>query len=71
LRGYNRGPARWLADTVCAAYIIGLNDMTTGDIDQVEPSAEPICFSTANGPVWEFSTLALQGIALREEMNHM
>jgi hypothetical protein len=40
--------------------------MTAGDIERIE---DPICFSTANGPVWASSTLPLQGVALMEEIN--
>jgi len=58
-----------LADTGCPADLIGLNDMTAGDIERIETAAEPICFSTANGPVWASSTLPLQGMALMEEIN--
>ena len=36
LGGSNHGPARWLADTGCAADLIGLNDMTAGDIERIE-----------------------------------
>ena len=69
LDGSNHGPVRWLADTSCAADLIGLNDMTAGDIERIEQTPEPICFSSANGPVWATSTLPLQGIALLEEMS--
>ena len=69
LEGSNRGPIRWLADTGCAADLIGLNDMTPGDLERIEQTPDPVCFSSANGPVWATSTLPLQGIALMEEMN--
>jgi hypothetical protein len=58
-----------LADTGCPADLIGLNDMTVGDVERIEAAAEPICFSTANGPVWAGSTLPLQGVSLLEEIN--
>ena len=69
LEGANHGPIRWLADTGCAADLIGLNDMTADDLKYVTPATDPICFSSANGPVWATSTLPLQGVALMEEMN--
>ena len=46
-----------------------MSDMTAGDIDRIEQTTEPICFSAANGPVWANSTLHLQGVALMEEIN--
>jgi hypothetical protein len=69
LEGSSHGPIRWLADTGCAADLIGLNDMTPGDLDRIESTPVPICFSSANGPVWATSTLPLQGTALLAEMN--
>ena len=68
LEGSNHGPLRWLADTGCAADLIGLNDMTVEDLKYVTPATNPICFSSANGPVWATATLPLQGVALIEEM---
>ena len=69
MEGANHGPIRWLADTGCAADLIGLSDMTADDLKYVTPAADPICFSSANGPVWATSTLPLQGVALMEEMS--
>ena len=69
LEGTNHGPIRWLADTGCAADLIGLHDMTRDDLEVIEQTPEPVCFSSANGPVWATSTLPLQGTALLEEMN--
>ena len=58
-----------MGDTGCPADLIGLNDMTVGDVERIEAAAEPICFSMANGPVWAGSTLPLQGVSLLEEIN--
>ena len=69
LEGSNHGPIRWLADTGCPADLIGLNDMTVGDIERIEQTTEPICFRTANGPVWANFTFPLQGMALMEEID--
>ena len=69
LDGSNHGPVRWLADAGCVADLIGLNDMTAGEVERIEQPASPICFSTANGPVWALPTLPLQGVALMEEMS--
>jgi hypothetical protein len=69
LEGSNHGPIRWLADPGCAADLIGLNDMTAGEVERIEPTSEPVCFSSANGPVWATSTLPLQGVALLGEMS--
>ena len=66
LEGSNHGPLRWLADTGCGADLIGLNDMTADDLKYVTPATNPICFSSANGPVWASATLPLQGVALIE-----
>ena len=49
--------------------MIGLSDMIVGDIERIEQTTDPICFSTANGPVWANSALPLQGMALLEEIN--
>ena len=41
LDGSNHGPIRWLADTGCPADLIGLNDMTAGDIERIEQTKDP------------------------------
>ena len=68
-RGLQPWPVRWLADAGCAADLVSLNDMTPGDLDRIDQTPDPVCFSSANGPVWATSTLPLQGIAPLEEMN--
>ena len=47
--GWNHGTVRWLADAGCPADLIGLNDMTAGDLLQIEQANGTICSNTANG----------------------
>ena len=49
--GRTIGPERWIADTGCGDDLIGDNDMTPQDWQDVEPAPKSLCLKSANGPV--------------------